>query len=82
MLIALFTILFTVLIGGTDTPFAIPDADKIISQDSIIVSGFICQSRQKDPNAKGKYIERTILDPINFKPIDSLTLKPLKEGEY
>jgi len=59
-----------------------PDADKIISQDSIIVSGFICQSRQKDPNAKGKYIERTILDPINFKPIDSLTLKPLKEGEY
>ncbi len=59
-----------------------PDAVKVISQDSIIIAGFICQSRDKDPNAKGKYIERTILDPINFKPIDSLTLKPLKEGEY
>jgi hypothetical protein len=32
MLIALFTILFTVLIGGTDTPFVIPDADKVIKK--------------------------------------------------
>ncbi len=56
-----------------------PDSPMVLKQDSIIIAGFYPHSRDKDPNAKGKYIERTILDPKTFKPIDSLTLKPLKE---
>ena len=59
-----------------------PDAVKLLTQDKIILAGFYPHSRDKDPDAKGKYLERTILDPVNFLPIDSLTLKPLKKGEY
>jgi hypothetical protein len=59
-----------------------PDADQVWTQDKIILAGFYPHSRAKDPDAKGKNIERTILDPVNFLPIDSLTLKPLKKGEY
>ena len=55
-----------------------PNVPQPINQSTIIVAGFYAQSRELDPDAKGKYKERTILDPVNFKPIDSLTLKPLK----
>ena len=51
---------------------------KPIKDIPIILAAFYPQLRESDPKSRGKYIERTMLDPITLKPIDALTLKPLK----